>query len=240
MSDSLPHLMVVGASSGIGECVARHFAGTHKVTALARRAERIAALEQLGVEAVLCDVTDLDAFDQAIQAAVGRHGRLHAAVYCAGLQQIKPLRALKASDIQAVLSVNLVAPMLLVRAMASQRVSEPKAVFCAVSSVAGQRPEPGIIAYSVAKAGLDALIKGAAKELGPRRAVGVAPGWLDTEMTQAYRHVYGEEFRDALGKRSPAGIATVDSVVELIAFLLSDRARHITGQIVTVDGGAIL
>jgi NAD(P)-dependent dehydrogenase (short-subunit alcohol dehydrogenase family) len=138
------------------------------------------------------------------------------------------------------MDVNLLAPLFLAKCFASQRVSASNAVFCAVSSVAGQRPEPGIVAYSIAKAGLNALIKGMAKELGPRRAVGVAPGWLDTEMTRGYKHIYNEEFRTALANRSPAGIATIGSIVDVIEFLLSEKAQHVTGEIITVDGGATL
>ena len=113
-------------------------------------------------------------------------------------------------------------------------------VYCAVSSVSALRPGPGIVAYSVAKAGLNALITGMAKELGLRRAVGVAPGWIDTEMNQAFKHVYSEDFQVALDQRSPAGIATVDSVVNAIEFLLSDKACNIPGEMLTMDGGAIL
>ena len=234
------HILVVGASSGIGRAVAERFANSANVTAIARRADRLAPLAEQGVAVATCDVTDFAALEVAINDAVTRAGQLNCLVYCAGVQLIKPLRSLKAADFPAVMDVNLLAPLFLAKCFASQKVSQSDAVFCAVSSVAGRRPEPGIVAYSVAKAGLDALIKGMAKELGPRRAVGVAPGWLDTEMTQGYKHIYNEEFRTALAKRSPAGIPTVESVVDVIEFLLSEKARHVTGEIITVDGGAIL
>lgn len=234
------HVLVVGASSGVGRAVAERLARSARVTAIARRADRLAALAEQDVAVVNCDVTDFAALEAAIDDAVARAGQFSAVVYCAGAQLIKPLRSLKAADFPSVMDVNLLAPLFLARCFASQKVSQGNAVFCAVSSVAGQRPEPGIVAYSVAKAGLDALIKGMAKELGPRRAVGVAPGWLDTEMTQGYKHIYNEDFKTALAKRSPAGVATVESVVDVIEFLLSEKARHVTGEIITVDGGAIL
>lgn len=234
------HVLVVGASSGIGRAVVERYVGSRNVTALARRADRLVTLTTQGATVIPCDATDFDALESAINEAVSRSGPVSAMVYCAGVQSIKPLRSLKPADLPAVMNVNLIAPLFLAKCFASQRVSRPDAVFCAISSVAGQRPEPGIVAYSVAKAGLDALIKGMAKELGPRRAVGVAPGWLDTEMTQSFKHVYNEEFRVMLAKRSPAGIASVDSVVDVIEFLLSEKARHVTGEVITVDGGAIL
>lgn len=234
------HVLVVGASSGIGRAVAERCSSNASVTALARRADRLATLSEHGIFVSACDVTDFEALESAVTLAVERLGKLSAVVYCAGHQLIKPLRTITAKDLNNVFAVNLLAPLVLAKYFASQRVSMPDAVFCVVSSVAAQRPESGIVAYSVAKAGLEALIKGMAKELGPRRAVGVAPGWLDTEMTQGYQHIYNEEFRTALARRSPAGVATVDSVVDVIEFLLSSKARHVTGEVVTVDGGAIL
>lgn len=234
------HALVVGASSGIGRAVVGRLVKWSKVTAIARRTERLSVLEEFGATTISCDATDFGALEAAINGAVERVGQFSAVVYCAGAQQIKPLRSVKTTDIFSIMNINLLAPIFLAKCFSSQKISKSDAVFCAVSSVAAQRPEAGIIPYSVAKAGLDALIKGIAKELGPRRAVGVAPGWLDTEMTQAYGHIYNEEFKAALVKRSPAGIATVESVADVVEFLLSDRARHLTGQIITVDGGSVL
>ncbi len=234
------HIVVVGASSGIGRAVVERYAASASVTAIARRADRLSTLENQGVSTVCCDATNLVALEAEINAAVSRSGPISALVYCAGAQLIKPLRSLKATDISVVLEINLLVPIFLAKIFASQKVSKSDSVFCAVSSVAALRPEPGIVAYSAAKAGLSALIKGMAKELGHRRAVGVAPGWLDSEMTQSYKYIYNDDFRDALTRRSPAGVATVDSVVDVIQFLLSDKAQHVTGEIITVDGGAAL
>ena len=157
-----------------------------------------------------------------------------------GLQSIKPIRGLKVTDIQDVVTANLTAAIVFARLFASQRVSESEAVFCAISSIAAQRPEPGIVTYSVAKAGLEALVKGMSRECGPRRAVGVAPGWLDTEMTQSFPNIYNEAFRERLASEAPRGIATIESVSDMVLYLMSDQCCHITGQIITIDGGASL
>ncbi len=234
------HMLVVGGSSGIGRAAVQRFFPLFNVSVMARRANHLAELESLGVKTFAVDVTDSDALSRSLDDVIDQNGKIDAMIYCAGMQLIKPLRNLKSADICSLLGVNLVAPMLFVSAMASNRISSHDAVFCAITSVAGQRPEPGIVAYSAAKAGIEALIKGAAKELGPRRFVGVAPGWLDTEMTQAYGHIYSEKFQADLERRSPAGMATIDSIVDTIEFLISDRACHITGEVITVDGGAIL
>lgn len=241
MAHSTGHILVVGASSGIGRAVAEHFAGQGSVvTALARRADRLAELAEAGIATVAADVTDLAAIGGVLQAAVAERGLLTGLVYCAGVQLIKPMRSLGVDEVERLYKTNLVAPTLFAAAFGNARISTRDAVFCAVSSVAAQRPEPAIVPYAASKAGLDALIRGLARELAPRRAVGVAPGWLDTEMTQAHARLYGDDFKAALEKRSPAGAATVDSVVEAIAFLMSPQARHVTGEILRVDGGATL
>lgn len=240
MAESAGHILVVGASSGIGRAVAERFAAQGAVTALARRADRLAELAEAGIATVATDVTDLTAIAGTLQAAVAERGLLTGLVYCAGVQVIKPMRSLSVEEVQRLYTTNLVAPTLFAAAFGNARISTRDAVFCAVSSVAAQRPEPAIVPYAASKAGLDALIRGLARELAPRRAVGVAPGWLDTEMTQAHARLYGAEFKDALDKRSPAGAATVESVVDAIAFLMSRQARHVTGEILRVDGGAVL
>ncbi|MFB0491695.1 NAD(P)-dependent dehydrogenase (short-subunit alcohol dehydrogenase family) [Methylobacterium sp. OAE515] len=240
MAEAEGHILVVGASSGIGRAVAERYAKQGAVTALARRTDRLAELAAAGIATIAADVTDLAAIGGVLQAAVAERGPLTGLVYCAGVQIIKPMRSLGVDEVERLYKTNLIAPTLFASAFGSARISTRDAVFCAVSSVAAQRPEPAIVPYSASKAGLDALIRGLARELAPRRAVAVAPGWLDTEMTQAHARMYGAEFKEALEKRSPAGAATVESVVEAIAFLMSPQARHVTGEILRVDGGATL
>lgn len=235
-----PHLMIVGASSGIGFATAERFAGTYSVTALARRMDRLDALRGPNFKSVHCDVSNLDTIAPIVEQAVAERGKLSGLIYCAGLQSIKPMRSLKTKDIVDVVTVNLTAALVFAGLFASSRMTEGEAVFCGVSSIAGHRPEPAIVPYSVAKAGLNALIRGLARECGPRRAFGIAPGWLDTEMTQSFPQIYTETFRDDLVKKAPRGIATVEAVVDLIEFLMSDKAGHLTGQIITLDGGASL
>ncbi|KAA0110056.1 SDR family oxidoreductase [Methylobacterium sp. P1-11] len=240
MAEIAGHILVVGASSGIGRAVAERFAEERSVTAVARRTDRLADLAAAGIATIAVDVTDLAAIGGVLQAAVADRGPLTGLVYCAGVQLIKPMRSLGVEEVERLYKTNLVAPTLFAAAFGNARISTRDAVFCAVSSVAAQRPEPAIVPYAASKAGLDALIRGLARELAPRRAVAVAPGWLDTEMTQAHARLYGDAFKAELEKRSPAGVATVTSVVDAIVFLMSPQARHVTGEILRVDGGATL
>lgn len=232
--------MVVGASSGIGQALAEKFAKTHKISALARREERLADLKGEHIHFEKCDVTDLQSIESIVSHCVAINGKIDAMIFCAGQQMIKPMRIISAADIESMIKVNLSAAIIFARLFASPKFSQSDSVFCAISSIAAQRPEPAIVPYSVAKAGIDALIKGLARECGPRRAVAIAPGWLDTEMTQSFGRVYNDTFQEELAKKAPCGIANIQSIVDSAEFLLSKKAAHITGQILTVDGGAVL
>ena len=234
------HALIVGASSGIGRAVAERLASKFQVTAIARRLDRLEQLAPLGVDAVACDAADFEALGRAVEAAVAKRGKISSFVLCAGLQKIKPLRITKPDELGELLRVNLQLPLVLGGLFTSRKLAAEDATFCVVSSIAAERPEPGIVAYSAAKAGLEAMVRGLAREAAPRRVVAVAPGWLDTEMTQAYGNIYNDEFRERLAKSAPGGIATVDSVVDCIEFLLSPAARFITGEVIRVDGGAVL
>jgi NAD(P)-dependent dehydrogenase (short-subunit alcohol dehydrogenase family) len=241
MVDLPRHVLVIGASSGIGKRLAERLSASGgAVTAVARRADRLVELERCGAQIIVADMADLASIPAVIKQAVEAQGPLSALVYCAGAQKIKPLRMMSAAEVEDLYRINLTVPTLLAGQFTSRRVSRDDGVFCVISSIAAQRPEPGIVAYGASKAGADALIHGLAREMGPRRAVGVAPGWLDTEMTQAYGHLYSDAFKERLAKDSPAGAADVEAVVDCIEFLLSRKARFITGEVVRVDGGAVL
>ena len=235
-----PHALIIGASSGIGFACVKRFEGKFRISALARRVHVFEDFDPENVRCVSCDVSSAESIEVAFSVAVKEFGKISVLIICAGVQLIKPIRSLKLADIRNVIDVNLTSQVIAASLFASQKYSEQQAVLCVVSSVAASNPEPGIVLYSATKAASEALVAGLARELSPRRVVGVAPGWLDTDMTRAYKNIYSESFIKELSRKSPVGIATVDDVVDAIEFLISNKAKLITGRIITVDGGASL
>lgn len=236
------HSIIIGGSSGIGRALGLHLSETGNVSVLARRTdklEELAAHNKKNIFALTCDVGEPDNIQRALQECVERYGKVDKLVYCAGKQVIKPHRIIAVSDIDSLYEVNLRGALFASKVFCSAKISERNAVFCAISSIAGTRPESGIVDYSVMKAALNAMISGLAKEGAPRRFVGVAPGWLDTEMTRS-QPVYGDAFKIAQENDSPLGLTSVADVVNAVAFLLSPLASSITGQILCVDSGSSL
>lgn len=235
-----PHALIIGASSGIGAACAERFSVSYNVTGISRRGTLPLSIPSKVGFGVACDATSVDALKICIDEAVGKFGKISVMVVSAGLQLIKPVRNIKEQEALNLLDANIAAPLFAASLFSSQRVTNPDAVLCLISSISSIRSEPGIVLYGATKAAINSLVAGLARELAPRRVVGISPGWLDTPMTQAYSHVYNSEFQEKLKSRTPLGIVSVEDVVNSIEFLSSSRAKSITGQVLVVDGGASL
>ncbi len=235
------HAGIIGGTSGIGLEIAKRLLLSCKVSSFGRRIEKLngmkSACENLYIQYI--DVQNDSSVQQGLESGVANFGKFDALIYCAGLQIIKPHRMLKIDDIDSLFNVNLRGALVASKLFCSSKFSGSDAVMCFVSSVAAEKPEAGIVAYSAMKAGLNALTKGLARESAPRRFVAVAPGWLDTEMTQK-QPLYTPSYIEELRKRSPLGLTSVHNVVDAVEFLISKRASSITGEVLRIDGGAFL
>ena len=235
------HTLVIGGSSGIGEKLAIKFAKQESVSIIARRIDKLKALESSNsnIFSSFGDVTSLDDLKLSIESCVDHFGKIDRLIYCAGKQVIKPHRLLNSEDINSLVDVNLKGAIYASKIFLSSKLSEKNSVFCAISSIASMKPEPGIVAYSAMKAALNVMIKGLAKESAPRRFVGIAPGWLDTEMTQN-QMIYNDSFRNELEKKSPLGLTDLSDIEDAVQFLTGNNAISITGVILNVDSGSSL
>jgi acetoacetyl-CoA reductase/3-oxoacyl-[acyl-carrier protein] reductase len=228
--------LVTGASGGIGSAVCRLF---RDAGARVLASDLPGAASLAGVESMPCDLGDAAAVDALTVKIAKDVGRLDAFVHCAGIVRDAVIWKMDPADWSRVMAVNLDSAFLLLRGLAPLlRQSEHGRVIL-VASINGERGKLGQANYAASKAGLIALAKTAARELG-RSGVCVnalAPGLVSTPMTKDLP----ADVLEAARRESVLGrIAVPENVARVALFLASDLARHVTGQVLRVDGGQLI
>ncbi len=231
-------VLVTGGNRGIGHAIALAFAQAGDTVAVAcRSGEAPADLAGLGAFGVRCDVTDSASVDAAFDAAEQQAGEaVDVAVANAGVTRDTLLLRMSDADIDAVIDTNLVGALRVTRRAAKSMLRRRRGRIVLVSSVVGLLGSAGQANYAASKSGLVGLARSTARELGSRGITVnvVAPGFVDTEMTQ----VLSEEQRKAIVAQVPLGrYADVAEVAGVVRFLASDEAAYITGAVIPVDGG---
>ncbi|MBV8149461.1 MAG: SDR family oxidoreductase [Candidatus Eremiobacteraeota bacterium] len=240
--------LITGASRGIGRAIAIDFCKRGADVALVGRDS--AALEETGqlcasvrpgavAQAFVADVADQASVERVVGEAASRFGRLDFAIANAGQSVDALLLRLRAETLEQMLTVNLKSAFYLCGAVAKPMMRQRAGSIVLMSSVVGIMGNAGQAAYAAAKAGLIALCKSVAKELGSRniRVNAVAPGLIETAMTERMP----EGAREFLIKQAALGRAgRPEDVSGAVAFLCSDDAAFITGQTLVVDGGVLM
>lgn len=235
--------MVTAGATGIGlGCAQSIVDAGGRVMICARREDVLQeASAQLGDAAdwVACDVGDEASVTAAVKATVERMGRLDLAVNSAGTGAGSPLLSMPTDQWDNCIKTNLTGAFFSVRAQANAMVEAGQGgSIVNVSSIAGTLPHPWMSPYCVSKAGLDMLTRCAAEELGEHeiRVNSVQPGVVKTPMAGMLSE--NEISREEYLRRMPiARIGEPRDIGQLVAFLLSDDASWITGQVIGVNGG---
>ena len=236
--------VVTGGSRGIGRavCVALAKQGCNVVVNYchgeAAAAETAALCKELGVEAVTvqADVSTAEGCKKLFEEAVNAFGRVDILVNNAGVTRDNLILRLSEEDFDTVLNANLKGAFLCCKEAARRMVRQRYGRIVNLSSVVGLRGNAGQTNYSASKAGLIGLTKSLAKELASRNVTvnAVAPGFIDTDMTA----VLPEAAKTALLGSIPLGrMGKPEDVARAVAFLCSEDAAYITGQVLSVDGG---
>jgi 3-oxoacyl-[acyl-carrier protein] reductase len=236
--------LVTGASRGIGAAIARRLASEGATVVVnyhssPEAAERVVAeITGAGGQAVAmpADVSRLDQATDMVKAVQKQFGRLDILVNNAGTTRDNVIMMMKEEDWDLVIDTNLKSAWNCCKAASRVMLKQSSGRIINISSVAGIAGNGGQSNYSASKAGLIGLTKSLAKEIGPRNITvnAVAPGFIPTDLTQALI----EQIRETIVEHTALRrIGAVEDVAHVVAFLASDEAGFVTGQVIAVDGG---
>jgi 3-oxoacyl-[acyl-carrier protein] reductase len=239
----MPTSLVSGGSRGLGLAV---------VERLLERGDRVATFSRSGSESLAAlaakhpgrllieslDAADASALRGFVERAAAALGSIDHCIANAAIAHEGVLATATDAEIDAMLAVNLRGAIVLVREAVRQmlvKAEQPSVTL--VSSIVASHGSPGLAVYAATKAGLEGFARSLARELGPRgiRVNAVAPGFLETDLSASL----SADNRSRIARRTPLGrLGLPADVVGVIDFLSSPRAAFITGQVLTIDGGA--
>lgn len=236
--------LVTGGSRGIGRAICLELArqGTNVAVNYAGNSaaaqETVAACEALGVQAIAiqANVADPQACQDMVKTVLDTFGHIDILVNNAGITRDGLLMTMKEDAWDQVLDTNLKGAFLTMKAVARTMMKQRYGRIVNLSSVVGLHGNAGQVNYAASKAGVIGMTKSLAKELASRGVTvnAVAPGFIDTDMTAALP----QAARDALLSTIPTQrLGAAEEVAQAVAFLASDQAAYITGQVLAVDGG---
>jgi len=239
--------LVTGASRGIGRAIAIRLAAEGAKVAInfagnTEKAEAVKAeIEAAGGEALLvqANVADAAAVEELVAKVVEAFGGIDVLVNNAGITRDGLLVRMKDEDFDAVLDTNLKGVFYCTKAVSKLMMKKRSGRIVNMTSVVGVNGNAGQTNYAAAKAGVIGFSKSAAKELASRGITVnmVAPGFIDTDMTS----VLSDKAKEAALAGIPLQrMGTPENVADAVAFLVSDQAAYITGQVIHVDGGMVM
>jgi len=233
-------VLVTGATRGIGKAIAKRLKDEGAELVVTGRDERLLdAWRDEGALAVAADVTDNRQVENLVETIMERHGRIDVVVNNAGVTQDGLLMRMSDDDWNKVIDTNLTGVFNICRVTIRPMLKQREGRIVNISSVIGITGNPGQTNYAASKAGVIGFSKALAKEVASRNILVnvVAPGYIDTEMTQALT----EEQRKNILRMIPLGrTGQGEDVASVVHFLVSEQNRYITGQTIHCDGGLVI
>ncbi|WP_297631894.1 3-oxoacyl-[acyl-carrier-protein] reductase [uncultured Clostridium sp.] len=239
--------IVTGATRGIGREIARKLAALGANILINYRSNDKEAEElkkelenmNVKVEVYKCDISDLEKVLEMIQYAKEKFEKIDIMVNNAGITKDTLVLRMKEEDFDNVIDVNLKGVFNCIKAITPIMVKQRSGSIINMSSVVGITGNAGQINYAASKAGVIGMTKSLAKELGGRgiRVNAVAPGFIETDMTEDLNEKYKEEIKKALPLKR---LGKAEDVANLVAFLAGEESSYITGQVINVDGGMVM
>lgn len=236
--------LVTGGSRGIGRAVCLELARAGMDIAVVYAGndeaahETVAAVEELGATArsYRCDVSDAEAANACVEQVLADFGGVWVLVNNAGITRDGLIARMREDDFTQVINVNLAGSYHMIRALTRSFMRQRGGRIINMSSVVGLMGNAGQANYAASKAGIVGLTKSVARELAGRGVTvnAIAPGFIETDMTAALSDGVREQYQQQI----PLGrLGHAEEVAALVAFLASDPAAYITGEVIRIDGG---
>ena len=236
--------VVTGASRGIGRQIAISMAKEGAVVIVnyngsaAKAEDVVKEITEAGgqAEAVQCNVSDYSAAEVFLKDIISRYKRIDILVNNAGITRDNLLMKMSEEEFDAVIDTNLKGAFNCIKHVSRQMLKQKSGHIVNISSVSGVMGNAGQVNYSASKAGVIGMTKAVAREMASRGITcnAVAPGFIKTDMTDVLSDTIRENINAQIPMRTFGETA---DVANLVAFLASDEAKYITGQVICVDGG---
>jgi 3-oxoacyl-[acyl-carrier protein] reductase len=236
--------LITGAARGIGKAIALKFASEGASIAFTdlvineSAEETVKELEAFGVKvkAYASNAADFEATQEVVAEIEKEFGRVDILVNNAGITKDGLVMRMSEAQWDAVIDVNMKSAFNFLHAVVPIMARQKGGSIINMASIAGQTGNPGQVNYSASKAGLIAMAKSVAKEMGPRgvRANAIAPGYVITEMTEVLPQAVKDEFIKLIPLKRGA---TVEEIANTALYLASDLSSYVTGQVIAVNGG---
>lgn len=239
--------VITGASRGIGKAIALKLSslGANIVVNFSSSPEKalelVSSIEQNGGKAIAlkADVKKIDQVEKMFEESHQKFGSIDFLINNAGITRDNLLLRMAEKDFDDVLQTNLKGAFNCIKCASKIMLKQRSGKIVNISSVIGLIGNAGQANYAAAKAGMIGLTKSAAKEFASRNinVNAVAPGFIKTDMTD----VLNEKTKEAILSQIPLGtFGSPEDVADVVAFLCSEQARYITGQVINVDGGMVM
>ena len=236
--------LITGAARGIGKAIALKFASEGADVAFTdlvinEAAEQtITEIEAFGhkVKGYASNAADFEATQQIVEQINADFGHIDILVNNAGITKDGLVMRMSEQQWDAVIAVNMKSAFNFMHAVVPLMARQRCGSIINMASIAGQTGNPGQVNYSASKAGLIAMAKSVAKEMGPRgiRANSIAPGFIITEMTDALPDAVKDEYLKLIPLKRGG---TVEDIANAALFLASDMSAYVSGQVIAVNGG---